>query len=44
LMSEVVDHQSDVAAKEGILAFQLHQGPPMKVQFRNIMLSHAASE
>lgn len=44
LMSEVVDHQNDVAAKEGILAFQLHQGPPMKVQFRNILLSNAATK
>lgn len=38
LMSEVLDEQS-VGAKEGILAFQLHQGPPMKVQFKNIVLS-----
>jgi len=24
--------------KEGIIAFQLHAGPPMKVEFRNIRL------
>lgn len=37
LMSEV-DDQSEKGAKEGILALQLHAGPPMKVQFRKIML------
>lgn len=39
LMSEIQDHQEDKRASEGILAFQLHAGPPMKVQFKNIMLS-----
>jgi hypothetical protein len=38
LMSEVTDEESAKAAKEGILAFQLHAGPAMKVQFRNIQL------
>ncbi len=38
LMSEVVDDQVDKAASEGILAFQLHAGPPMKVQFKNIRI------
>jgi len=38
LMSEVQDGQSDKAASEGVLALQLHAGPPMKVQFKNIML------
>jgi len=37
-MSEVTDEESAKAAKEGILAFQLHAGPAMKVQFRNIQL------
>lgn len=40
LMSEVQDGQSDKAAKEGILALQLHAGPPMKVQFKNILLTN----
>jgi hypothetical protein len=40
LMSEVQDGQSDRAAKEGILALQLHAGPPMKVQFKNILLTN----
>lgn len=38
LMSEVQDSESAKAATEGVLALQLHAGPPMKVQFKNIML------
>ena len=32
---DVVDQQSAKAAKEGILALQIHAGPPMVVQFRD---------
>jgi len=35
---DVTDEQVSKAAKSGILALQLHQGPPMKVQFKNIRL------
>lgn len=38
LMSELQDNQEDKRASEGILAFQLHAGPPMKIQFKNITL------
>lgn len=38
LMSETRDEESAKAAVEGILAFQVHAGPPMKVQFKNIQL------
>lgn len=38
LMSEVTDNQKDKAAATGVLALQLHQGPPMKVQFKEIRL------
>lgn len=38
LMSELVDEQTAKAAKEGILALQLHAGPPMKIQFKNLIL------
>lgn len=38
LMSEVIDEQADKASKEGVLAFQIHVGPPMIIQFRKIML------
>lgn len=36
---DVTDNQTDKAAKEGILALQLHQGPPMVVQFKDIVLT-----
>ncbi|MCA9191860.1 MAG: DUF1080 domain-containing protein [Planctomycetales bacterium] len=38
LMSEVIDNQADKAASEGVLALQIHVGPPMVVQFKNIRL------
>ncbi|GIW94357.1 MAG: hypothetical protein KatS3mg110_2398 [Pirellulaceae bacterium] len=38
LMSELIDEQQDKAAAAGILALQLHQGPPMVVQFKEIQL------
>jgi hypothetical protein len=42
LMSETIDHQQDKRATSGILALQAHQGPPMKVQFRNLKLRRIA--
>ena len=38
LMSELVDEDMDTRRRGGVLALQLHAGPPMKVQFRNIQL------
>jgi hypothetical protein len=35
---DVVDDQPSRAAKSGILALQLHAGPPMVVQFKDIMI------
>jgi hypothetical protein len=35
---DFTDHQSDQAAVEGILALQIHQGPPMVVQFKDIQM------
>jgi type 1 glutamine amidotransferase len=37
LMCELVDNDK-VARKDGIIALQIHAGPPMKVQFRNFRL------
>jgi hypothetical protein len=37
LMCEVTDEDT-MARKDGIIALQIHAGPPMKVQFRNIRL------
>ncbi len=34
-MCEVIDNDK-VARKDGIIALQIHAGPPMKVQFRNV--------
>ena len=39
LMSELQDNQTDKRASEGIIALQLHAGPPMKVQFKNIVVT-----
>lgn len=38
LMVDVVDTQAAKAAKSGVLAFQIHTGPPMKVQFKDVFL------
>lgn len=35
---DVTDHQSDKAKASGVLAFQLHVGPPMVVQFKDVHL------
>jgi len=38
LMAHVIDRQRGQAARRGIIALQLHPGPPMKVQFRNLRI------
>ena len=38
LMSETEDNHAEKAAKSGLLALQVHQGPPMVVRFRKIEL------
>ena len=35
---DVIDQQASKAAKDGVLALQIHVGPPMRVQFRDIQL------
>src|SRR6266480_4959805 len=35
---DATDEQESKAAKSGILAFQIHAGPPMKVQFKNVRI------
>jgi len=37
-MVDVTDEDKEMARKDGIIAFQLHGGPPMKVEFKNIRL------
>ena len=38
LMVEVTDEDTQMRRSEGIIALQLHAGPPMKVEFRNIRI------
>ena len=38
VMSQVVDLEKDKASKRGIFAIQLHGGPPMKVQVKDLRL------
>jgi hypothetical protein len=35
---DVTDHESAKARSEGVLALQLHAGPPMTVQFKDIQV------
>ena len=37
-MSEVIDNQPSKAATSGIIALQLHVGPPMTIQFKEIRI------
>ena len=39
LMSELDDNETAKRSQDGIIALQVHQGPPMKVQFKNILLT-----
>jgi len=38
LMCQITDKHATLAASSGIIALQMHPGPPMKVQFKNIRL------
>ncbi len=42
LTAHTVDRQTGKAAARGLLGLQLHPGPPMKVQFRNLRLKEFA--
>lgn len=37
-MCQVEDHEEPFALKRGIIALQIHQGPPMKVEFKNLRI------
>ncbi|MBI86165.1 MAG: dehydrogenase, partial [Planctomycetaceae bacterium] len=41
---ECADEDAEMRRKSGILALQLHAGPPMKVQFRNIRLKQVRGD
>jgi len=38
VMCQVVDQQAGVAAKDGVIALQMHPGPPMKISFKNLRI------
>jgi hypothetical protein len=38
VMSHVIDREKDKAAADGLISLQVHPGPPMKVQFKNIRI------
>lgn len=38
LMCQVEDNDAKNSRKRGVIALQMHQGPPMKVQFRNLRI------
>jgi hypothetical protein len=38
LMCQITDHDASTGGKGGIIALQMHPGPPMKVQFKNLYL------
>jgi hypothetical protein len=44
VMSEVIDDDPKGRRGEGLLGVQVHVGPPMKVEYRNIRLKHVAPE
>jgi hypothetical protein len=38
LMSDVTDNDTVNGKSKGVLGIQVHVGPPMKVEYRNIMI------
>ncbi len=44
IMSEVFDHDSTLGRRRGLLGVQVHVGPPMKVEYRNIELKRLPPE
>ena len=38
LTAEVVDEQTGKSSADGVIALQIHKGPPMVVRFKNITL------
>ena len=40
VMSETIDESAKDAKSSGIIALQVHSGPPMTLQFKNILLKN----
>jgi hypothetical protein len=43
LMAVAIDEDTKHAAPEGLIGFQMHVGPPFRVQYRNVMLRKLGS-
>ena len=41
MTAEVIDNQPEKSSSSGVIAFQIHVGPPMVVRFKNIVLHPA---
>ena len=41
---ELTDNEEAKRAMSGLLSFQIHQGPPMRVQFKNVRIKNLAEE
>jgi len=44
LMSEVIDHSQKHGRRDGIIALQMHRGPPMTVQFKDLRIKVLAAD
>jgi hypothetical protein len=44
LMCQAIDNQEGMAARDGIIALQMHPGPPMKILFRNLRIKYLKHE
>lgn len=40
LMSDVTDNDADLRKMDGLIGFQVHAGPPMKVEYRNVKIKN----
>jgi hypothetical protein len=38
VMAQAIDHQEGKAARSGVIALQMHPGPPMKVRYKNLRI------
>jgi hypothetical protein len=38
VMAQAIDNETGKAAREGVIAMQVHPGPPMKIQFKDLRI------
>jgi len=44
LMCQITDNDASTAGKGGVIGLQMHPGPPMKIQFKNLVLKELKLE